>query len=132
MLYLMMVLTCAALALAWSVDDLVTMAFAGVLFLVAAALKIGGWTFGKYIDRQHRSHAADAWPFGPHDPERLAQLSRGELDGAELLATMRHLDECDECAAKFRVIVLLRAAVLENHPALEYLRGDTGDPRRLM
>lgn len=128
MLYLMMILACAALALAWSVDDFVTMAFAGVLFLVAAALKIGGRTFGKYVDRQHRSRAAWRWPYAVHDPFRLVELSRGELIGDELLEALRHLQECDECADKFRVVVMLRAAVAEN-PGIRHA---SGDPRRLM
>lgn len=128
MLYLMMLLACAALALAWSVDDGVTMAFAGVLFLVFAALKIGGRTFGNYLDQQHRNGTASAWPFGLHNAERLVRLARGELVDEELLEAMRHLDECDECAGKFRVIVMLHAAVAEN-PGIRYT---SGDPRRLM
>ncbi len=49
-----------------------------------------------------------------HDPERLVRLSRGELERGELLRTLEHLTECAECAGKFKVIVMLYAAVLEN------------------
>ena len=133
MLYLVMILACAGAALAWSVDDPVTMAGAGVVFLVAAVLKIGVRTFGKYYYRELRKRAAWQWPHALHDPERLVQLSRGELVDEELLATLQHLEECDECAGKFRVIVMLRAGALENHrAALDYMRGDNGDPRGLM
>ena len=60
--------------------------------------------------------------------ERLVQLSRGVLEGDELLAALQHLEECDDCAREFRVIVLLRAVLMTN-PGRRYT---SGDPRRLM
>lgn len=113
MLIAIVILGCCGFALAASVGDVVTMIVAGVAVVVAAALKIVPM-FGDYFGRRNQTSSADPWLCGLHDTERLVQLVRGELEGDLLIRTMQHLDDCDACAAKFQVIMLLRSTVVDN------------------
>jgi hypothetical protein len=107
---LIVVLLMAAVALAWGthLEDLVVIGGAIAALILVAGCAVFGWLEARDRRRQAgECRGLEAIPCDGHP--RLVALAIGELDDVDVVRdTLEHLEQCQQCAENFRLIMIMR------------------------